>query len=46
MVMSAPAFSLVFTFICSPLVLLWDTPLSFRVPQTRLLIHNLINRNN
>jgi hypothetical protein len=48
MVMSAPALILVFTFICSPLVLLWDTALSFSVPQTRrrLLIHNVINRNN
>jgi hypothetical protein len=48
MVMSAPALILVFTFIFFPLVLLWDTALSFRVPQTRrrLLIHNIINRNN
>ncbi len=48
MVMSAPAFILVFTFIFSPLVLLWDTALSSSAPQIRrrLLIQKVINRNN
>jgi len=45
MVMRAPAFILVFTFICSPLVLLWDTALSSSAPQTRrrLRIREVIN---
>ncbi len=48
MVMSAPALILVFTFIFSPLILLWDTDLSSSAPQTkrRLLIQKVINRNN
>jgi hypothetical protein len=48
MVMSAPAFILVFTFICAPLVLLWDTALSSSAPQTRrwLQIRAVINHNN
>jgi hypothetical protein len=48
MVMSAPALILVFTFICSPLVLLWDTTLSSSAPQTRrrLRIREGINHHN
>jgi hypothetical protein len=48
MVMSAPALILVFTFIFSPLVLLWDTALSASAPQTRrrLRIRAVINHYN
>jgi hypothetical protein len=41
MVMTAPTFILVFTFICSPLIVLWDTARSSSAPQTRPVVTNL-----